>query len=97
MRNLSSVGHPSLTAEEQEALRLVADGLGPRDIASRLGMSEESLYRLVTWVLDELEPGPGGRRVADVHAEQGSRAATAMELEEFEQLYGRPLEADHEG
>ena len=97
LRSLPSVGLPDMTVREREAIRMVADGASPREIATRLDVREESVYRLVAWVLDELEPAPGGRTVADVHAEQGSRAATAGELDEFDRLYGRSLGPDHEG
>lgn len=97
MRSLPSAVLPTLTVREQQAIRLVADGLSPREIAARLDVSEESLYRLVAWVLDEVEPAPAGRTVADVHAERGSRAATAAELDEFERLYGHSLAPDDEG
>lgn len=56
MRNLSSVAYPSLSAQEREALHPVAEGHAPREIGARLDMPEESLYRLVAWVLDEVEP-----------------------------------------
>jgi DNA-binding CsgD family transcriptional regulator len=97
MRSLSSVGLPSMSEPEQDAIRLVAEGVAPREIAARLGVPEESVYRLVARVLDELEPAPAGRTVADVHAEQGSRAATAVELDEFERVYGSSHAPDHEG
>lgn len=97
MRNLPSVGLPALSVQEQHALRLVADGLSPREIAARLDLPEESLYRLVAWVLDEVEPAPAGRTVAAVHADRGSRAAIAAELDEFERLHGSSLPPDHEG
>jgi DNA-binding CsgD family transcriptional regulator len=96
MHSLSSVVLPTLTMSEQHAIRLVADGLSPREIAARLDVSEESLYRLVAWVLEEVEPAPAGRTVADVHAERGSRAATVSELDEFERLYAKSLAPDDE-
>lgn len=97
MRTLPQVGLASLSDRDRDTLRLVADGLGPREIASRLDVPEESVYRLVAWVLDEVEPAPRGRTLADVHAERGSRAASPDELHEFEQLYGRSLAPDGEG
>lgn len=97
MRRLPQVGLASLSERDRDALRLVADGLGPREIAARLDVPEEAVYRLVTWVLDEVEPAPDGRTVAAVHAEHGSRAATAGELAEFEQHYGSSLPPDGEG
>lgn len=97
MRRLPQVGLGSLSDRDRDALRLVAGGLGPREIASRLDVPEEAVYRLVTWVLDEVEPAPDGRTVAAVHAERGSRVATAAELDEFEELYGSSLPSDGEG
>ena len=73
-----------MSEPEQDAIRLVAEGVGPGEIATRLDVPEESVHRLVAWVLDELEPARAGRTVADVHIERGSRAATATELDEFE-------------
>jgi len=86
-----------MTVRERQAIQMVAEGVSPREIATRLDVPEESVYRLVAWVLDEVEPSPGGRTVADVYAEQGSRAATTGELDEFDRLYGRSLRPDHEG
>jgi FixJ family two-component response regulator len=97
MRRLPLTGLGPLSTQERDALRLVADGLGPKEIAARSNVSEDAVYRLVAWVLDEVEPAPAGRTVASVHAEHRSRAATAGELDEFEQLYGASLPADHEG
>jgi len=86
-----------LTEQDRLVLRYVADGLSPREIAERMDLSEEQLYRLVVWVLDELEPAPDGMTIADVHARQGSRPASPAELDEFERLYGPSLPADGEG
>ncbi len=88
---------PRLTEPEQRMLTLVAEGLSPREIAERLEMPEDALYRLVAWVLDEIEPAPDGMTVADVHARDGGRPATAEDLEEFERLYSPSLAADGEG
>jgi len=97
MRKLRVGDLASVTAIEEQALRLVADGLSPREIAARLELPEDAVYRLVSWALEELEPAPRGRTLADVHAEDGSRPATAAELAGFEQLYGASLPPDHEG
>jgi DNA-binding CsgD family transcriptional regulator len=97
MRSLPSVGLPAMSEAEQNAIRLVADGVGPREIAARLDVPEELVYRLVAWILDELEPAPAGRTIADVHSERGSRAATAAESAEFSRLYGPSHAPDHEG
>lgn len=97
MRRLRLAGVGPLSTQERDALRLVADGLGPKEIAARLNVPEDAVYRLVAWVLDEVEPAPAGRTVASVHAECGSRAATMGELDEFDQLYGASLPSDEEG
>ncbi|UTI62286.1 helix-turn-helix domain-containing protein [Paraconexibacter antarcticus] len=97
MRKLEPSRLTSLTSVEAEALRLVVDGASPRDIAERLRIPEDALYRLVTWALDEVEPAPGGRTIDDVHSERGSRPATAAELLDFEAAYGASLPPDHEG
>lgn len=97
MRRLPLAGLEPLSTQERDALRLVADGLAPTEIAARLSVPEDAVYRLVAWVLDEVDPAPAGRTVASVHAEGGSRAATAVELDEFEQLYGASLPSDDEG
>jgi len=67
---------PDLTEQDQLILRYIAEGLSPREIARLMHVSEEQLYRLVVWVLDELEPAPDGITIADVHARHGSRAAS---------------------
>jgi hypothetical protein len=83
--------------QDQRALRYVGKGLSPREIADRLKVDEEALYRLVAWMLDELEPAPGGQTMADVYACHGSRSATPAERAEFERRYGPFLAPDDEG
>lgn len=99
MRSLPSAvaGLSRLTEQEQHALRLVAEGVAPREVAERVEISEVALYRLVAWVLDELEPAPAGMTIADAHAADSTRPATPAELDEFERLYGQSLPADDEG
>jgi len=86
-----------LTEREQVVLRLVAEGLSPREIADRVDLSEDALYRFVAWVLDELAPAPDGETMSDVHFRHGSRPASPSELEEFERRYGSSLPSDAEG
>jgi len=86
-----------LTERDQLVLRLVAEGLSPREIAHRVDLSEDALYRFVAWVLDELAPAPEGETMRHVHSRHGSRPATAGELEEFERRYGSSLPPDDEG
>jgi DNA-binding CsgD family transcriptional regulator len=88
---------PGLTQRDRHILRLVAGGWSPREIAERLQVSEESLYRLVAWVLEEVEPAPGGRTMHDVHAQHGSRPADAAGMDEFERHFGPSLPQDGEG
>jgi DNA-binding CsgD family transcriptional regulator len=87
----------NLTEQEQEVLRLVGAGESPREIATRLRVSEDVLYRFVARVLDELAPDPEGRTMAAVHAQHGSRAARNAELLEFERRFGPSLPPDDEG
>jgi len=86
-----------LTERDQVVLRLVAEGLSPREIADRVDLSEDALYRFVAWVLDELAPAPDGETMRDVHSRHGGRPAKPSELEEFERRYGSSLPPDYEG
>lgn len=86
-----------LTEREQTVLRYVAEGLSPKEIAERLDVPEDELYRLVAWVLDELQPAPNGETMTDVHARHGSRPASPGDLEELERRYGPSLAPDNEG
>ncbi|MGE4425207.1 MAG: helix-turn-helix domain-containing protein [Solirubrobacteraceae bacterium] len=97
MRELAVAELPPLAPVEERALRLVAEGLAPRDVATRVGLPEDAVYRLVGWALEEIEPEPGGRTMADVHHERGSRPATTTEVAAFEQELGASLPADGEG
>jgi DNA-binding CsgD family transcriptional regulator len=99
MRSLPSAARTlsGLTERERVVLRDVGEGLSPRDISERLEISEEDLYRLVAWVLDELEPAPRGETMTDVYARHGSKAATLDERAEFERRFGPSLEPDDEG
>jgi DNA-binding CsgD family transcriptional regulator len=99
MRTLpaAAAGLGELSAVERRVLGYVADGLSPKEIAERVEISEDELYRLVAWVLDELEPAPNGETMRNVHARHGSRPATPEDLEEFEREYGPSLPRDGEG
>jgi hypothetical protein len=98
MRTLpSAAAGLELTDVEQQVLAYVAAGLAPKEIAERIEMGEDELYRLVAWVLDELEPGPAGDTMRDVYARHGGRPGTSAELEEFERRYGPSLPSDGEG
>ena len=98
MRTLpSAAANLQLTELEQRVLAYVAEGRAPKEIAERLNMPEDELYRLVAWVLDEIEPAPAGDTMRDVYARHGGRPAITAELEEFERRYGPSLSPDGEG
>ena len=98
MRTLrAAAGDLDLSEAEQQVLGYVAEGLSPKEIAERIDMSEDELYRLVAWVLDELEPAPDGETMAEVHARHGSRPARPEDLEKFERRFGPSLPSDGEG
>lgn len=86
-----------LTEAERTVLGYIADGLSPREIAERLDVNEDELYRLVAWVLDELQPAPNGDTMHDVHARHASRAASPADGELFERRFGASLPPDDEG
>lgn len=88
---------PDLGERDREILRLVAEGFSPREIAERLEIEEDVLYRFVGWVLDELPPEPSGESSAEFHARHGSRPLDPSELDEFERAYGASLPPDDEG
>ena len=98
MRTLpSAAAGLELTDAEQQVLAYVAEGLAPKEISQRVDMPEDELYRLIAWVLDELEPAPGAKTMGDVYARHGGRPATRAEIEEFEHRYGPSLPPDGEG
>jgi|GEM_PF-3324064 len=88
---------PQLTETERRVLGHVADGGSPREIAAGLSVGEDELYRLVAWVLDELQPAPNGDTMRDVHTRHASRAASPADVEEFERRFGASLAPDDEG
>jgi ATP/maltotriose-dependent transcriptional regulator MalT len=59
-------GRRPLTAREIEVLRLVAQGLGDREVAARLGLSEHTVHRHITNVLTKT--GLPSRTAAVAHA-----------------------------
>jgi hypothetical protein len=98
MRTLpAAAGALDLSVAEQQALGYVAEGLSPKEIAERVEISEDELYRLVAWVLDELQPAPGGETMASVHERHGSHPASSEDLEEFERQFGPSSPKDGEG
>jgi DNA-binding NarL/FixJ family response regulator len=65
-----------LTRRESEALRLLADGLSDREIATRLGISPKTVEKHVGAVLRKT--GTSSRTAAVVHAlDQGWLADTS--------------------
>ena len=98
MRTLpSAAAGLELTDVEQQVLAYVAEGLAPKEISQRVEMPEDELYRLIAWVLDELEPAPGADAMGDFYARHRGRPATSVELVEFEHRYGPSLPPDGEG
>jgi DNA-binding CsgD family transcriptional regulator len=100
MRELPAAasGVGELSDRERAVLRLVAEGLGAREIAQRLDIAAAEVYRFVAWIIDELQPAPNGETMSHVHARHGSRPAAApADLEEFERRFGPSLPADDEG
>jgi CheY-like chemotaxis protein len=87
----------SLNEDEETALRYVGQGMSPAEVAHRVDLTEEDLYRLIAWVLEELPPGPAGRTMSDVHRDHGVRAASQDELVEFDELYGESMLPEDEG
>jgi hypothetical protein len=95
MRSLpSAAASLELTDVEQQVLAHVAGGLAPKEISQRVDVPEDELYRLIAWVLDELEPAPGGDTMRAVYARHGGRPATSRELEHW---YRRSPPPDGEG
>ncbi len=86
-----------LDEREEAALRYLREGLSATEVAERLELPEDDLYRLVAWVLEELPPGPVGQTAADIHRRHRLRAATEEELSKFEDLFGPALPAEDEG
>jgi len=98
MRTLpSAAASLELSAVEEQVLAYVAEGLAPKEIPQRVDVPEDELYRLIAWVLDELEPAPGADTMGDVYARHGGRPATSAELEEFEHRYVPSLPPDGDG
>jgi hypothetical protein len=71
--------------------------LNPKEIAERVEIGEDELYRLVAWVLEELQPTPDGETMRNVYARHGGRPAQGEDLEEFERRFGLSLPTDGEG
>jgi FixJ family two-component response regulator len=86
-----------LSERDQAILRDVAGGLSPKEIAERIGIPEDALYRFIAWVLEEIQPAPNGDTMREVYARQVSRPASPSDIEEFERRFGPSLPPDDEG
>ncbi len=86
-----------LSERDQAILRDVAGGLSPKEIAERIGIPEDALYRFIAWVLEEIQPGPNDDTMHEVYVRHASRSASPSDIEEFERRFGASLPPDHEG
>jgi DNA-binding CsgD family transcriptional regulator len=85
-----------LSALERAVLALVFDGLGSREIARRLEITESSVYLTIADLLRALEFAPPGSGADDIHARAGTRPASPAEIERFHEQLG-PFARDDEG
>ena len=60
----SGITAPSLTRREIEVLRLLSDGLGNKEIATRLNISEHTVKFHVAAILDKMQAGSRAEAVA---------------------------------
>jgi hypothetical protein len=86
-----------LSERDQAILRDVAGGLSPKEIAERIGIPEDSLYRFIAWVLEEIQPAPNGDTMREVYARHASHPASPSDMKEFERRFGPSLPPDDEG
>jgi DNA-binding NarL/FixJ family response regulator len=85
-----------LTPSEQAVLPLVLEGLGSREIADRLGITESVVYLTIADLLRALEFTPPGSGADDIHRRVGTRPASSAEVERFHEQFG-PFASDDEG
>jgi len=85
-----------LTPSEQAVLPLVLEGLGSREIAQRLGVTESVVYLTIADLLRALEFLPPRAGAADIHRRAGTRPASPVEIEQFHERFG-PFVSDDEG
>ena len=85
-----------LTPSEQAVLPLVLEGLGSREIAHRLGITESVVYLTIADLLRALEFTPPGSGADDIHRRVGTRPASAAEVGRFHEQFG-PFASDDEG
>jgi hypothetical protein len=86
-----------LSERDQAILRDVAGGLSPKEIAERIDIPEDELYRFIAWVLEEIQPAPNGDTMREVYARHASRPASPSDIEKFERRFGPSLPSDDEG
>jgi len=85
-----------LTSRERAVLPLVMEGLGSREIAQRLQVSESLVYLTIADLLRALEYVPPSSGADDIHRRAGTRPATSAEIERFHEQFG-PFASDDEG
>jgi hypothetical protein len=85
-----------LSERDQAILRDVAGGLSPKEIAERIDIPEDELYRFIAWVLEEIQPAPNGDTMREVYARHASRPVSPSDIEEFERRFGPSLPSDDE-
>jgi DNA-binding NarL/FixJ family response regulator len=85
-----------LTPSERAVLPLVVEGLGSREIAQRLGITESIVYLTIADLLRALEFTPPNWDADDIHARAGTRPASPAEIERFHKQFG-PFASDDEG
>lgn len=75
---------------------LVLEGLGSREIAHRLGITESVVYLTIADRRRVLELMPPGSRADDIHRRAGRRPAPSAEIGRFHGQFG-PFASDDEG
>lgn len=85
-----------LTPRERAVLPLVLEGLGSREIAQRLEMTESLVYLTIADLLRAVEFAPPDSDAEDIHSRVGTRPATSAEVERFHEQFG-PFASDEEG
>lgn len=86
-----------LSERDQAILRHVAGGLSPKEIAERIDIPEDELYRFIACVLEEIQPAPNGDTMREIYARHSSRPGSPSDIDEFEWHFGPSLPPDDEG
>ncbi len=99
MRALPTVAAALTDLSERDwaILRDVADGLSPKEIAERIGIPEDVLYRFIAWVLEEIQPAPNGDTMREIYARHANHHASPSDIEEFERRFGPSQPPNDEG